>query len=424
MSLKKEEILKVYKTFREHGINELQKLEKDKQTLEKTTEFKKDDENFSQQSRDKSQKLNEDKQRLEEKIKIFQIKNDFLVKTEDYGPTPENNSKDNIRLCTFNVHYWTNVWENHQTMAHIMYDLQQINADITVLQEVLYGASPVKVNDTVTVDCSKLHELMRTMKVAPHFSFCNSVPSWFDALYGNMLLISNKVCSVSKTENAKLCERLDETVHTFSKSTRAVEVGGMHTGTKETRCYIKVKLSTSVAFYGTHLDVASEKTRKEQLVQIVKDARETKVYAIIAGDFNTTDNTIQTEEWQKKQTIESFYKFVSDGSAVEYLKSEGYRNMNSTPTKDQMTCWSKTTVDFFFTNIPEEAWTRENLEHPVVHFFRTSSSDHIPLYVDIPKKIIENITWKELEGNETMYRALAHVEELQGLTRSLSSNSS
>ena len=276
-----------------------------------------------------------------------------------------------IRLCSYNVHFWTNVWENHCTINEIFQELALIKADICVLQEAIFGGGEVRINDFVKVDLSNITELIVACNYRPHFVFCNSVPSWFKSLYGNMMLIGDKF-----TCNKPLCPKLNETIHTFEKSVKTVTVSGSHTGTPETRCYILVELpievnGKSILFYGTHLDVGSEDLRTAQLLEIITHAAKKGCCAIIAGDFNTFDKELYDADDQRRTN--SFGKL--NGGAIQLLKDKKYFNMNKRAVGEDMTTWNGTTVDYFFTNC-------DKLECTYTQVFSVMS-DHTPVVVDI-----------------------------------------
>ena len=65
------------------------------------------------------------------------LKNNYLnhISKHKYYIT-KNNKK--LRIATYNIHYWTDVFENNR-MKNIIKDIEYINADFVFLQEVIFG---------------------------------------------------------------------------------------------------------------------------------------------------------------------------------------------------------------------------------------------------------------------------------------------
>jgi hypothetical protein len=199
---------------------------------------------------------------------------------------------------------------------------------------------------------------------------CNSVPSWFDSIYGNMLLVKD-VC------NDTICEQLQENIFTFDKSKTTTMVSGSHEGTKETRCYIKIKFNyngNEMFLYVTHLDVASEKDRVKQINQIMDDIDKHQEISFIVGDFNTFD---------KNDTIDFDWKsndYTKDnGEVIQSLKDRNYFDCHESKTT-KMTTWNNTRVDFIFCN-------RKITGNIRAEYYYTLSSDHIPVVLTLTPDI-------------------------------------
>jgi len=297
-----------------------------------------------------------------------------------------------LRIATYNVHYFTDVDEKKNTYEEVMKDIETINADIFILQEVIVGAGLVQIKPNLFVEISTLYTRLDNMGYTK-IILCNSVPSWYKAIYGNLLLINKRLVDKCGSDDL-ICKKYDETIFTFNKSTTTTVVSGSHEGTKETRCYIYVKIpfeDLNLHIYGTHLDVASEKTRMEQAMHIVKIINSTHTQAndvgIIMGDFNTIDR----EQYQRENNQEILQnKFLAQsGEVVKTLKTLNFHDMSADdPLK--MTTWNNTRVDFIFS---KPAFKRGTY---IAEKYFTKASDHLPVIVTLKRKVsteplIENI---------------------------------
>lgn len=298
---------------------------------------------------------------------------DFVKLKKDEEPL-SNLAVDEFRLATYNIHYFTNIYETKNTYENILSDIQQINADIIGLQEFILG-NKVEINSRVVIDLTEFYDKIERLGYAKSV-LCNSVPSWFKSIYGNIALISSRICDKSDT----VCDDLSETIHTFDKSTKTIKVSGAHQGTTETRCYIKVKTAyngKNIYIYTTHLDVASEDTRKKQMEYIIKDSKQHNRrddVVFIMGDFNTFDAQ-DIEQTQFAENWKSNEYMNHNGEVVKLLKRRGFVDCHQT-NKVEMTAWSNTRVDFIFCNKTMTGDFRAEYLH-------TTNSDHLPVILTL-----------------------------------------
>lgn len=302
---------------------------------------------------------------------VPELKNDFLelIKQNKEIKVPEKTS-DKFRIASYNVHYFTDVYEKINTFEQVVNDINKINADVIVLQEILLGGKNIKINDTVTLDLSELFDKFRSIGYKKIIN-CNSVPSWFSGSYGNLMLVHESIC------DEQICTKIDESNYTFSKAQTSTTVSGAHEGTKETRCYIYAKISVNTKTYhiiGTHLDVASEDTRLKQIELIHSTyghlANEDNIL-IIMGDFNTFNMD------QYKGTDYETSPFTKDnGKVYKFLIGKDYFDITTTPPP-VATNWNMTRVDFIFSS--------QILPGSTPFVMYTDASDHLPVVVDIPK---------------------------------------
>lgn len=289
--------------------------------------------------------------------------------------------KHSVRFATFNVHYFTDVYEKN-AYADILAVMKSINADYLLLNEVIMGGGKVSISKRTTVDLSKWDRDVAECGYHSHTIVCNVVPSWFTAPYGNMMLIHKRVPCKDI-----VCSSLNETIHTFAKSKKTVKVSGKHEGFLETRCMIRVNFkwkSYDVVLYGVHLDVASEDERLKQITYIVQQIeaesegkrteRDRSLFApFIMGDFNTFDKTQYTKDDDRRTN--DYGK--DNGKVASYLKKHDFYDCATLNRQKppEMTTWSNTRVDFIWgRNIS----LKSRIKFDVVP---TLASDHLPVVV-------------------------------------------
>lgn len=178
-----------------------------------------------------------------------------------------------------------------------------------------------------------------------------------------------------------MCEKLDEFIHSFEKSKDITTVSGKHDGIKETRCYIysmiqKNKITYHI--YGTHLDVASEDERLNQINKIINDStkyNKENNYIIILGDFNTNDLTnIKNPDKTLYFTNNKFTK--NNTKVINHLNSNMFKNIFEEYDLE-MTTWSNIITDFIFIKNGNNDKIKD--EQIIKGVWYTDASDHLPL---------------------------------------------
>jgi len=280
---------------------------------------------------------------------------------------------EQFRLATYNVHYFTDVWERAATYDQILNDIEAINADIIILEEVIIGGN-VKINDTLHVDVSKIYDDLSKIGY-PKTVICNSVPSWYNAMYGNLLAVNNSL--IKKCGEDLICKKYDETIYTFPKSTEVTTVSGTVQGTTETRCYVYMKVpyrSSKLHIYGTHSDVASEDTRLKQIAYIVDQIKrnhtEKNDISFILGDLNTIDRN----QYATNPEILNNLFLKNSGKITKFLKEQGFFDLFE-PNPPEMSTWNNTRVDFIFCN--------KHLTNYTKNVYYTKASDHLPIFITL-----------------------------------------
>jgi endonuclease/exonuclease/phosphatase family metal-dependent hydrolase len=310
---------------------------------------------------------NDLKHEFTEYIKANQVKNELVV--GQFNPETE------FRIATYNIHYFTDVDEK-ESYAGILGDIRDINAHVIGLQEFILG-NRVRINDDVIVDTTHFYDDVNEQGYLKSI-MCNSVPSWFQSIYGNIALIKESICD--KT----ICPGLDETIHTFDKSseTSNVKVSGTHSGTAETRCFVYFSVDYNghkLHFYVIHLDVARETARLKQVRQIVAKMRKHKGdndVVFIMGDFNTfnaDDMVSRGDKMASTWTTDEYTK--GNGKVVEFLLGKGFHDCHA-ENLEKMTTWNTTRVDFIFCN-------RAIMGEFRAEYFYTMHSDHIPVVLTL-----------------------------------------
>jgi len=301
-------------------------------------------------------------------------------------------SEGEFRLATYNIHYFTNSDESASTYNGILEDIGKINASVIGIEEYILG-NEVKINDTVSVDTMHFYRDIIQKNYKKSIT-CNSVPSWFKSIYGNIALVHNRICDDTK------CLKLKETIHTFDKSTHTAIVSGSHSGTAETRCFIYISIeynNFNIHIYVTHLDVASEDLRAEQIEYIFKDSAKfnnSNDVVFVMGDFNTFYPE-DLDNFEKRRAI-------PDGNLLKNWKNIGFLRENGKVAEkikeynffdchannaEIMTTWNTTRVDFILCN-------KEIVSGFRAEYFYTLNSDHIPVVLTLESKLTFSDTWK------------------------------
>jgi endonuclease/exonuclease/phosphatase family metal-dependent hydrolase len=272
--------------------------------------------------------------------------------------------KNKFRIATYNIHLWTDVFEKSR-LKNIMKDIKYIDADVIVLQEVIFG---IKYNlNGRTINTEKVIELMRSMNY--HTIFCNVLPTWFGGIYGNMMCVKKHYV-----------DKMIDDHHVFTKSKHECIVSGNSIGTKETRCYIILELFDYVII-GIHLDVCSEKERHKQIKYILKILQHDRYKdkkIVILGDFNTTDINQQKDFIYSNYNNILYYVFNNDtklmsNNIMKILYENKFKSATS-KMKITLTTWSGIQSDYIFT---------KNIKNIFPQILYTPNSDHLPLIIDI-----------------------------------------
>ena len=262
------------------------------------------------------------------------MKNDYLLKIKQRKKLNNINKNNNeLRIATYNVHYWTDVYEYNKYLL-ILEDISSIDADIIFLQEVLFG-SIYKINGD-SINTTDL--ILRLEKMGYYIIFCNILPTWYNGLYGNMFCVKNEIK-----------EKINSTNYTLDKLDSCYS--GNNKIDSETRCYIILEY-LEYLIVGVHLDVCNEDNRYNQMNNIMNKIDKRKK-VVILGDFNS----------------------LKESKTIKYIKNNNFKSIINT----DITVWSGIQCDYIFTNFEQI----EEVKEITGNIYYTENSDHLPLYISI-----------------------------------------
>ncbi|MCX5922328.1 MAG: endonuclease/exonuclease/phosphatase family protein [Candidatus Dependentiae bacterium] len=270
-----------------------------------------------------------------------------------------------VRIATYNVHSWYDAY-NKRNFGNIMQVIEDINADILVLQEVS------------VFDWSRIEKSFKRLGYICTWSGFAKAADHGGHPFGNMI--------VSKYPLTK-----KPVIKTFDADKKCQG---------EQRCYVnvtaKLPQNKQVTLYGTHFDVYDETENRRELE--VKELVDTIVQqpgaCMIAADCNAVrsrdyqwtipHNTFgNAKVWdllnasnQQRTGMETQTK------ALATLENNEFQDC-FTKNKQQcpkFTVWSGTAVDFMYL---DKKW---DLPIAGCHTYYSSASDHLPVIMDVKVK--------------------------------------
>lgn len=296
---------------------------------------------------------------------ITKLKTNYINFIKTYKNKLSNKKNDEFRISTYNIHYFTNIFEMKSTFREIIKNIIKINSDIIIIQEIVIGTDIVIINKNLKINIKNFYNLINSMYNKT--IFCNAVPSWFNAIYGNMVLINKKFTT----------HTFNELNHTFPKSKcNNIRVGGNSDCVPETRCFIYITMKFKIYdlhIYGTHLDISDENARLTQIKYIINQSKVHKNkndIVFICGDFNTID---RKQYDSKDYRINNSYT-KNNGKVINFLKKSKFFDCHE-ENKIEMTTWNNTRVDFIFIN-------KKCLNYRA-EYYLVDSSDHIPVILTL-----------------------------------------
>lgn len=277
--------------------------------------------------------------------KLLDVFNDTMIKMEKlpkYQNIPMKQS-NTLRIMTMNVHMWSNVY-NVSCKKEILEVIKRSGSDIVCLEEIQYKTK----EDLNKIKKKTGLEYLNTVVTANH----NKMP------FGNMMLSKRKWDII---ENIYL---------------------GRYNG--ENRSAIYARFGT-LHVYCVHLDVWDDTgtERKKELdvlmTHISKNAKDNDPI-VVCGDFNAIrKDDYSDEEWKKIIEADNIRR-ITTLSELDIFDKNKFTSVFSNVFSKEMrmgTAWSGRIVDYMFV---------KNIKVANAGFIPTSSSDHIPLYIDLDLK--------------------------------------
>lgn len=282
-----------------------------------------------------------------------------------------------LRIATFNVHFWTNAREQNR-FVEIMDTIRRLDADLILLNEMVFGDFKYQAQHIPGHFAEALQPLYRKYVV------CNTVPSWFNNPYGNVILIHERV---ARSCTDALCSAWDESIGTFPKPVQLNRLYPL----AETRCYVRLYFPPlDLLVYGTHLDVTDpdDQSRKRALQVILKDQAQHKArHALIMGDFNTLNPRDLARSKVHQRELQTVYQHLGNSfhfRALPFLYRRGWHDVfELVGTYPRYSVWTGTRVDFLMVNPALFQFLKER-PSAVPFVVPTTVSDHLPLVLDVP----------------------------------------
>lgn len=303
---------------------------------------------------------------------------------------------ETVRVVTYNVHFWADPKSNPNFDA-ILQVIQELNADILILQEVFWG--PAWSNRGMTRD-----QIKEAFKALGYKNFLfGQAATLANAPFGNVII----------SKYPLLPQFLDKAFVYSAKPARC----------EEERCFVKavIKLPNdkSMTVYGTHLDVYDEtgKVRHHQIEELLENMKNFRYHSalglrmqaesgfpspipvdypcniVIAADFNEVRRQdcsygvfSSVPVWN---LIAQDFKTRNPGldiplNVAASLARENFSDCFTLMLKDQashymprFTTWNGTCIDFIYLS--------QNWQLPIewcgVKY--TAASDHLPVIMDV-----------------------------------------
>jgi endonuclease/exonuclease/phosphatase family metal-dependent hydrolase len=354
------------------------------------------------------------------------INNDMLIKQykennrsfEHLNNNIKKCSSNNIRIMLYNVHFWTNC-EEKNSMKEIINVIQKVNPDILCINEATIGKT--KYNDyDVSYEIEKIADPIKIIinlekkelsDKYEQFVGCNVVPSWFNAIYGNIIYIKKSLkqrimkyfagLSYKNTiYNKFICGyknkcNMGQMIMTYNdlECCNTSFINNVYPltsiGTKETRCFIKFSLPDFDIIF-THLEAYNKEKRLLELKELNNNIIKT---TIILGDFNTILLDDYTEDQLKQWINAPNYDAYKTTSCIDknIFDSMGWTNLD-TYYNINMTTWNGTKVDHIFIKyVNDFEFIKEYIEKYNLDSENIVSLSTIYLYLEMYNNIFHKL---------------------------------
>ena len=280
---------------------------------------------------------------------------------------PKKPRGNNIRLMTFNIHFWTKPDSCESNYENILDVVGELNPDIIGMQEVLIP-SPSSPNP------GDISDRRGNIIKGAFNKFINLRKNG----YTNYLVGASKAQCGEHTDfgNAILVKK------TINKNVGDVSALKLKSP-EEDRCAIFMEYvldKTKIIIVVLHLDVydTTGKLRKHQVQRILNLLPSDDTPVIIMGDFNCLREQDYDDEKGQIEWLEDNSQGFPDFETIKIIEDAGFNDafvQNKTPIN--YTVWTGRRVDYVFTR---NTSTILSIENTFVYY--SSVSDHLPLIVD------------------------------------------
>jgi len=255
---------------------------------------------------------------------------------------------DNIRIMSFNVHFWKN-YKNNYTKNDILKVIENSDADIIGLQEATFFGNSFSEKNKFINDIELLGYI--------YYKMCND-------RYGlNILLSKNKIIDY---QIIKLVRRSQFLVKSRDEQRYALI------------CKIQLSEDEIINIVLTHLDVHDETeiTRLEQIKQILS-VMPSK--SIIIGDFNSLrKKDYVADRWNQIVSNNKERGLDTMTLVTDIIESNNFfDSFDICFKKCDVSVWSMRRVDYIYISQDFPYTIRDS------NVLATESSDHYPIYIDI-----------------------------------------
>ena len=257
---------------------------------------------------------------------------------------PYYKSSDVFRICTFNVHMFKD-YKMKGSMDDIFEDINNINSDIIVLEEAVFFGKALRTEFNKHISKTKYK----------YMEMCNM-------RYGiNIILSKHKLSNV-----------------------KVIPLGRGSVG-KENRYALKCNVlihNKPFQIIGCHLDVYDEtgESRCDQMRTILNNVESNNT--IILGDLNALRRDDYTDrQWDAIRLVDERRGVISRTNLIDLLESNEFVDSFklSKIVSPTISTWTDRRVDYIYVKL------QAKINEIRSHIFKTVSSDHYPVYVDIMK---------------------------------------
>ena len=231
-----------------------------------------------------------------------------------------------LRLATFNIHFFRDADDQNENDDRVYSDIVALDPDVIVLQEV-----PYTLTETV---CELVDQKMASLGF-DHVLRCNGE---------QFLELGNVIYS-----KLPLTETVSRKLNT------------------QTRCFVSGVVEwaggSKLRVTGSHLDAYRESHRMSEIIELASFHEDQTEGHVVMADFNA---------WYSSNVLQYMRSF----GFVDSFDAAGWE-------RPAYTCWTGTAIDFILLcPVAREKWHVAGS-----YVYHTTTSDHLPIIVDLDPKI-------------------------------------